>query len=157
MATAAHFNDFLLYKPDDVDVIRLHTRDDETDFQSLAFSPNMWHTLCATWNGANGLGQLWLNGNATIKRFIKTGPITGALSVILGQDQDTFGGGFDAKQSFVGMLENFHMWDYVLPSSEIRQYMNCMYFTPGNVFNWKDIESYELTGSVFIEYVADVV
>lgn len=155
VATAMHFNDFLLIKPD-VPVLRMHTRDAGTDFQSLEVSPNFGHSLCATWNAENGLAQLWLNGSPTIKRFIKTGQITGALSVILGQDQDTFGGGFDAKQSFVGILGKFHMWDYVLPASEIRQYMNGMYFTPGNVFNWNDLD-FEMTGNVFVENVADVI
>lgn len=154
MATAVHSNGFLLFKPD-APVIQMYARDDKTDFQSLLLPPNTWHSLCTTWNAENGLAQLWLNGNPTIKRFIKTGKITGALSVILGQEQDTFGGGFDAKQSFVGILGNFHMWNHVLPASEIRQYMNGMYFTPGNVFNWKDLH-YELTGSVFVENVADV-
>lgn len=150
-----HFNDFLLFKPDTF-VLRMHARDDATDFQSLVLPPNTWHALCSTWNAENGLAQLWLNGNPTIKRFIKTGQITGALSTILGQDQDSFGGGFDAKQSFVGMLGGFYMWDRVLHASEIKQYMNNMYLTPGNVFNWNDLQ-YELVGSVFVENVADVV
>ncbi|CAG11889.1 unnamed protein product, partial [Tetraodon nigroviridis] len=145
VATASHFNDFLLFKPE-TSAVRVHARDDMADFQSLVLAPNTWHSMCSTWNAENGLAQLWLNGSPTIKRFIKTGQITGALSAILGQDQDTFGGGFDAKQSFVGMLHNFHMWDHVLPASEIRQYMNGMYFTPGNVFSWKDLQ-YELSGS----------
>lgn len=141
---------------DTLDVIRLHVHDDQTDFKALVLPPNTWHSLCTTWNAENGLTQLWLNGNPTIKRFIKAGQIAGQLSVILGQDQDSFGGDFDAKQSFVGMLDNFHMWDHVLPASEIRQYMKGMYFTPGNIFDWKDLQ-YDLSGSVFIENLADVV
>lgn len=155
VATPKVFNDFLLYKLDTL-AIRFHARDGQSDFQSLPLPPNVWHTLCSTWNSENGLAQLWLNGSPTIKRFIKTGKITGTLSVILGQEQDTFGGGYDENQSFVGMLGNFHLWDHVLPASEIRQYMNGMHFTPGNVFNWKDLQ-YELSGNVFIENVADVI
>lgn len=155
MATAAHLSDFLLFKSG-TPVVRMGARDGVADFQSLMFAPNIWHSLCSTWNAENGLAQLWLNGSPTIKRFLKTGQITGELSAILGQNQNTLGGGFDAKQSFVGMLGNFHMWDHVLPASEIRQYMNGMYFTPGDVFNWINLE-YELSGSVFIENMADVV
>lgn len=156
VATAAHKNDFVLYKTDVSNVIRMHARDGVADFQSLPLPPNTWHSLCATWNSENGLAQLWLNGKASIKRFVKTGAITGAPSVILGQDQDTYGGGFDAKQCFVGMLSNFHMWDYVLPAAEIRQYMEGMYVTPGNVFDWRNID-HESSGNVFLQKMSDVV
>lgn len=111
--------------------------------------------MCTTWESSSGLAQVWLDGQSTIKRFVKTGPITGAPSVVLGQDQDNYGGGFDAKQSFVGMLSNLHVWDYVLPVAEIRMYMNGLYATPGNVFDWRDIE-HELAGKVSVENLSDL-
>lgn len=154
VATSAHFNDFLIFKTDP-SAVRMHARDGMADFQWMEVAPNVWHSMCSTWNSENGLAQVWLNGNPSIMRFVKTGQITGALSTILGQEQDSFGGGFDAKQSFVGMLTNFHMWDHVIPASEIRQYMKGMYFAPGNVFSWRDLQ-YELTGKVFIEHWANV-
>lgn len=156
VATAAHTNAFVLFKTDGEDVFRVHVLDDLADFRSVSIAPNTWHSMCTTWDSATGLAQLWLNGNSTIKRYVKNGPITGPLSIVLGQDQDSYGGSFDAKQSFVAMLSNFHMWDYVLPAAEIRLYMNGPCFTPGNVFDWRNIQ-HELAGKVILEKVSDVV
>lgn len=66
------------------------------------------------------------------------------------QEQDSHGGGFDLKQSFVGMMSDVHMWDYVLSSCEIHSYMDDLNFTPGNVLNWRALE-YQIVDRVLIE------
>lgn len=136
----------------------MHARDGGTDFLSLSFPPNTWHSMCATWRSDNGLAQLWVNGKPTVQRFIQSGqPITGAPITILGQEQDSYGGGFDANQCFIGMISKVHMWDYVLSSTEIQGYVNGENFTPGNVVNWRALE-YEISGLILVdedpEYVA---
>lgn len=156
VATALHQNAFVLFKTDEEDVFRVHVLDAGADFLSVPIAPNTWHSMCITWDSATGLAQLWLDGNSTVKRYVKTGPITGPPSIILGQDQDSYGGSFDAKQSFVGMLSNFQMWDYVLPAAEIRLYMDGPCFTPGNVIDWRNIQ-HELAGKAVLEKVSDVV
>ncbi|XP_018541719.1 C-reactive protein [Lates calcarifer] len=151
LSTPSHNNDFVLFKINSEDVIRMHARDGGTDFLSLSFPTNTWHSMCATWQSENGLAQLWVDGKPTIKRFIKDGqPITGAPSTILGQEQDAYGGGFDANQCFIGMITKLHMWDRVLSASELKNYMNDKHFTPGNVFDWTSLD-YEITGQVLVE------
>nr|XP_046256844.1 C-reactive protein-like isoform X2 [Scatophagus argus] len=150
-----HNNDFVLFKINSRDVIRMHARDGGTDFLSLSFSPNAWHSMCATWHSDTGLAQLWVDGKATIKRFIQTGNITGPPSTVLGQEQDGYGGGFDANQSFIGMITKVHMWDYLLPAAEIKHYMDNKHFTPGNVFNWRNLD-FEIRGQVFVEEESDI-
>ncbi|XP_008285962.1 serum amyloid P-component-like [Stegastes partitus] len=149
MSTPGHDNDFLLFKKEDK--MSIHARDGSTEFLSLSLPPNTWHTVCSTWNSDNGLGQLWLNGKPGIKRFVHSGQaITGSPIAILGQEQDTYGGGFDATQSFLGMISELHMWDYVLSAAEIKRYVNDENFTVGNVFNWRALE-YELHGKVMVD------
>lgn len=155
VATAAHTNAFVLFKEEE-DVFRVHVLDAGADFLSVRIAPNVWHSMCTTWDSATGLAQLSLDGNSTVKRYVITGPITGAPSIVLGQDQDSYGGSFDAKQSLVAMLREFHMWDRVLPAAEIRQYMRGMSIIPGNVFDWGNIQ-HELAGKVILEKVSDVV
>lgn len=155
LSTSTHSNDFVLFKINSEDVIRIHARDGGTDFLSLSLSPNTWHSMCATWRADNGLAQLWVDGKATIKRFIQTGPITGAPITILGQEQDSYGGGFDANQSFIGMITQVHMWDSVLTAADIKRYMDNKHFTPGNVFNWGNLD-YETTGQVLVEEESEV-
>ncbi|XP_051922777.1 C-reactive protein-like [Hippocampus zosterae] len=151
LATPGISNDFVLFKTNNNDVIRMHARDGGTDFLALSFPPNNWHTLCATWNSEDGISQLWVDGKPTIKRFIHSGePISGKLSTVLGQEQDAYGGGFDANQSFIGMISRLHMWDYVLSPEEIQRYKADSNFTPGNVFNWRALD-YEVVGNILVE------
>lgn len=155
LSTSMHSNAFLLFKKEAVDVINMHARGGNTDFLSLSFAPNSWHSMCATWRSDNGLAQLWVDGKATVKRFIQSGAITGTPITILGQEQDSYGGGFDLNQSFIGMITEVHMWDHVIPTSEIKRYMNDKYFTPGNVFNWRALD-YEITGQIFVDEESEV-
>ncbi|XP_060906620.1 serum amyloid P-component-like [Labrus mixtus] len=155
LATPSFSNDFVLFKINSRDDIRMHALDGGTDFLSLSFPPNTWHSMCSTWRSDNGLAQLWVDGKHTIKRFIKTGPITGAPITVLGQEQDSYGGGFDASQSFLGMITKLHMWDYVLSNAEIKRYVADAQFTPGNVFNWRSLEL-EISGNIFVEEESEV-
>ena len=66
------------------------------------------------------------------------------------QEQDSHGGGFDLKQSFVGMMSDVHMWDYILSPCEIQKYVDELNFTPGNVLNWSAMEL-QITDRVLIE------
>ncbi|GLD63607.1 C-reactive protein-like protein [Lates japonicus] len=84
-------------------------------------------------------------------RFISSGSnITGSPVIVLGQEQDSLGGGFDIKQSFIGMMTDVHMWDYVLSSCEIHNYVDELNFTPGNVLNWRAL-GFRTTGKVLVE------
>lgn len=66
------------------------------------------------------------------------------------QEQDSHGGGFDLKQSFVGMMSDVHMWDYVLSPCEIHNYMDDLNYTPGNVLNWRALE-FQIRDTVITE------
>lgn len=66
------------------------------------------------------------------------------------QEQDSHGGGFDLKQSFVGMMSDVHLWDHILSSCEIQNYVDELNFTPGNVLNWSALE-FEIIDRVLIE------
>lgn len=66
------------------------------------------------------------------------------------QEQDNFGGGFDIKQSFVGMMSDVHMWDHVLSPCEIQNFMDNQSFNVGNVLNWKSLD-FQIVGRVLLE------
>lgn len=66
------------------------------------------------------------------------------------QEQDSYGGGYDLKQSFVGMMADVHMWDHTLSPCEIHKYVDGLNFTPGNVLNWGALE-FQITGKVIVE------
>lgn len=69
---------------------------------------------------------------------------------MLVQEQDSYGGGFDVSQSFVGEVTDVHFWDSVISPCEIQLYMELNRFTPGNILNWKALE-FTTGGGVFKE------
>ena len=67
---------------------------------------NKWHQICVTWENSKGEWKSYKDGV-----FVKSGvdfkkgyTIHAEGSLVLGQEQDDVGGGFDSKQSFVGRL-----------------------------------------------------
>ena len=58
--------------------------------------------------------------------------------VILGQDQDNYGGGFEQHQSFKGEMYGVNMWNKVLSSSEILHMSKNCSNGIGNYLRWKD-------------------
>ncbi len=60
---------------------------------------------------------------------------------MLGQEQDSVGGDFDADQSFKGMLSNVNVWNKVLLASQIEEMStSCLLdeWNAGNVYKWRD-------------------
>ncbi|KAL7393308.1 hypothetical protein ABVT39_009220 [Epinephelus coioides] len=147
LATSSVHNAFLIFK--NAEVIELYVQDRRANFAADDYKLNMWQSVCSTWDYTSGLGQLWLDGKPSIRKFIG-GSRIGTPIIILGQEQDSPGGGFDADQSFVGMISDVHMWDYALSTCEIKHYVEYLNFTPGNVLNWRALE-FVTNGRVLIE------
>ncbi|XP_039476023.1 serum amyloid P-component-like [Oreochromis aureus] len=130
-------------------VIDICVRNNRVTFTGQDYMLNTWQSICTTWDSESELVQLWLNGKPSIKKFIGGSVITDPI-VIVGQEQDSHGGGFDINQSFVGMMSDVHMWNYVLSPCEIQRFVEDLNFTPGNVINWRALE-FEVTGRVLVE------
>uniref|UniRef100_A0A673BK72 Pentraxin family member n=1 Tax=Sphaeramia orbicularis TaxID=375764 RepID=A0A673BK72_9TELE len=133
------------------DVMDFYIRGNNVEVAGQGYKLNTWQSICTTWDSASGLVQLWLDGKPSSRKFISSGSnISGPIVIVLGQDQDSFGGGFDAAQSFVGMMSDVYMWDYVLSPCEIQRYMDERNFPTGNVLNWGALE-FVTMGRVLIE------
>ena len=62
-------------------------------------------------------------------------------TLVLGQEQDEVGGGFENVWSFQGMLSNVNVWDRVLGTSQIEEMsLSCLpdKGNEGNVYKWSD-------------------
>ncbi|KAM6935187.1 C-reactive protein-like isoform 1-T3 [Lycodopsis pacificus] len=151
LATPSGSNDFLTYWDEANKGIAPHIKSVKTLYKGLDYKSNMWHSICTTWDSESGLVQLWVDGQPSIKKFASSGSnISGSTIIILGQEQDSQGGGFDLKQCFIGMMSDVHMWDFTLSPCEIQKYMEGLNFTPGNVLSWSALE-FQITGRVLIE------
>ncbi|XP_059196195.1 C-reactive protein-like [Centropristis striata] len=150
LATPSVSNDILIYKYAN-DEIEFSIRNNNVIFGGQDHKLNTWHSICTTWNSATGLAQLWLDGKPSSRKSLSTGShISGPIIIVLGQDQDSYGGGFDINQSFVGMLSDVHMWDHVLSPCQIQNYTSHLNFPPGNVLNWRAL-SFQTVGRVLVE------
>uniref|UniRef100_A0A5F8HKM4 Pentraxin family member n=1 Tax=Monodelphis domestica TaxID=13616 RepID=A0A5F8HKM4_MONDO len=142
-ATQASTNEILLFR-DSVGQYSLTVGSEEVTFQvqEPSFTPI---NICATWASASGVAEIWVDGIPLVRKVLKQGyTLSANAMIILGQDQDSYGGGFDINQSFVGEIGNVYMWDYVVPFHEGKT--DC---SQANVLNWKKMK-YEKMGHVIM-------
>ena len=67
--------------------------------------------------------------------------ITQGGTLVLGQDQDSVGGGFQESQSFQGMLSNVNIWDNVVTPATIEDMASTCHWDEGDVgkvYKWLD-------------------
>ncbi|ELV10604.1 Mucosal pentraxin [Tupaia chinensis] len=102
-------------------------------------NPNAPVHVCASWESASGIAEFWVDGKPMGRKGLRKGYSLGAeAKIILGQEQDSFGGKFDAKQSFVGEIWDVHLWDHVLPLKEM-----CAFCHGSNILNWQALNFVE--------------
>ncbi|XP_054904182.1 C-reactive protein-like [Poeciliopsis prolifica] len=144
-------NDFLIFWDNTNKEMEAHIKNKKSEYGGLDYKPNTWHSICTTWDSVTGLTQLWFNGQPSVRKFTNSGSnIRGPVNIVVGQEQDSHGGGFDLKQCFIGMMSDVHMWDYVLSGCEIQNYVDERNFTPGNVLNWRALD-YQIVDKVLSE------
>lgn len=73
--------------------------------------------------------------------------VTGGGAFILGQEQDSLGGGFSPREAFVGTITQMNVWDYELPLSTILDLRTSCNAKQGNVIAWPDFAA-GIQGSV---------
>lgn len=108
-----------------------------------------WRRPCLTWDSATGVVQLWEDGWPLPRKGAARGEqIPTELSVMLGQDQDSFGGSLDAQQAFVGEMAELYLWDRVLSPEWLRRARQDS--PPPSLLNWTAV-NFEIRGNMAIE------
>ncbi|XP_015236670.1 PREDICTED: neuronal pentraxin-1-like isoform X2 [Cyprinodon variegatus] len=123
--------------------------DDKAVTLPLSLTDGKWHHVCVTWTTRDGQWEAYQDGvqrgsgtNLSPWHSIKPGGV-----FILGQEQDTLGGRFDATQSYVGEMSDLHMWSHTLSASDIYSLASCGSHLRGDVIDWSESEV-ELHGGV---------
>ena len=65
---------------------------------------------------------------------------------MLGQEQDSVGGGFQKHQSFIGEMTGVNIWNRVLDDQEIAALSNSCLAGEGDVFKWSDFKNHTRGG-----------
>ncbi|KAA8584882.1 hypothetical protein FQN60_003576 [Etheostoma spectabile] len=109
---------------------------------------NRWHHVCVLWSSIQG--HFWHYSDHRLtssgSNFRKGWEIPGGGSVILGQEQDTVGGGFDPAEGFAGQMAGFRVWSRVLSPSEVEGVAEGRGVPRGVVLGMEDIK--EVHGEV---------
>lgn len=110
-ATRARDNEILLYK-DKPGELSLYVGGEPVTFKvpENKGTSTGWEHVYASWESATGIAELWVNGSPLPRKGLKKGYAINNQGVLIwAQDQDSFGGGFDAKLSFVGEIADVYM------------------------------------------------
>ncbi|XP_032972591.1 neuronal pentraxin receptor [Rhinolophus ferrumequinum] len=106
----------------------------------LSLKDNGWHHICIAWTTRDGLWAAYQDGElqGSGENLAAWHPIKPHGILILGQEQDTLGGRFDATQAFVGDIAQFNLWDHALTPAQVLGIANCTGPLLGNVVPWED-------------------
>lgn len=118
-------DEFEVYLQGDDDVI-VKTKDDSTTLSSsIDFDDNRWYHMVITRSGED----VCLYINSALQDCDddqNTGPLSvpNANAVVIGQEQDAFGGNFSTSQNFEGLLDEFKLFDVALSSNDVQTIYN---------------------------------
>ncbi|KPP79224.1 hypothetical protein Z043_101197 [Scleropages formosus] len=115
----------------------------------LSLSDGKWHHLCVSWSTRDGLWEAYQDGvkRGSGENLSAWHPIKPGGVFILGQEQDTLGGRFDATQAFVGEISDLQLWSHMLTSHEIYNLATCGSHMTGDIIAWTE-SAVELHGGV---------
>uniref|UniRef100_H2RNX0 Neuronal pentraxin receptor a n=1 Tax=Takifugu rubripes TaxID=31033 RepID=H2RNX0_TAKRU len=106
----------------------------------LNLSRGSWQHICVSWNQKGGTWQAYQGGkprgeghSLAAGHHIRPGGV-----LVLGQEQDSLGGGFDSSQALVGELSQVGLWDRVLPPSQVASLARCSRVHQGSVASWAE-------------------
>ncbi|CAG02545.1 unnamed protein product, partial [Tetraodon nigroviridis] len=106
----------------------------------LNLSRGSWQHICVSWSQKGGIWQAFQGGklrgeghSLAAGHHIRPGGV-----LVLGQEQDSLGGGFDSSQALVGELSQVGLWDRVLPPSQVASLARCGRVHQGSVVSWTE-------------------
>ena len=108
----------------------------------ISVNDGSWHHICTSWENKAGSWKAYKDGALKSSGSgFKTGHVTKTNGIlIIGQEQDSFGGGFDANQNYLGELTDLNIWNRVLSASEITKLSKSCHGGRGNVKKWSDFK-----------------
>eukprot|EP00062_Callorhinchus_milii_P009155 gi/632952617/ref/XP_007891948.1/ PREDICTED: pentraxin-4 [Callorhinchus milii] len=107
-----------------------------------------WHHICIIWSSIEGKYWYYIDRRLTAagSKFQKGYEIPTGGTLVVGQEQDNMGGGFDETESFVGVLAGFTVWNRALSPGEISSIATGKTLPRGKILTFGDIST--LSGTV---------
>ena len=100
------------------------------------------HHIMITWQNVNGQMTFYKDGEQKFSKIVAKGRTLLAGGVwVVGQDQDTLGGGFRIHDSFKGIIDVVYIWNKILSIDEIKLLAkNCNAYLIGYSIGYHDFE-----------------
>ncbi|XP_026890887.2 adhesion G-protein coupled receptor D2 isoform X1 [Acinonyx jubatus] len=127
----------------------LVVRGHHAPFRAAFRADGRWHHVCTTWEQRGGRWALFADGQRRAgARGLGAGhPVPAGGILVLGQDQDSLGGGFSARDAFSGNLTDFHLWARALSPAQLLRARACAPPPGGLLFRW-DLGALDVTPSL---------
>ncbi|MTJ47294.1 LamG-like jellyroll fold domain-containing protein [Dolichospermum sp. UHCC 0259] len=91
----------------------------------ITIADEAWHHWTVTWRSSDGQVLLYRDGEQVFSGTLKKGyQIKSGGSLVLGQEQDSVGGGFQANQTYTGLIKEVRVWNTIRSAEEIGNNIN---------------------------------
>lgn len=99
----------------------------------------------------SGRYEIYLDGTLNTEGFnlSRSNTVKGQGIFVVGQEQDSFGGGFSESESFVGKISFLDFWNRELSELEVSEYYRTCDPYSGNLLEWTDLK-FNTVGSIKI-------
>lgn len=90
----------------------------------ITVNDGQWHHVAMTWEQQNGRIIIYIDGEQRAAETLTRPVLVPNGFLVLGQDQDVVGGGFEPEEAYGGDLAEIRVWNRVLSPEEIRLRLN---------------------------------
>ncbi|XP_053558647.1 sushi, von Willebrand factor type A, EGF and pentraxin domain-containing protein 1 [Bombina bombina] len=101
-----------------------------------------WHHIAVSWSSTDGSWNVYIDGNLSDNGngLSERTSIPGGGALVLAQEQDQRGEGFNPAESFVGSISQLNIWDHVLSPVQVKSLATSCpnELQRGNVIAWAD-------------------
>lgn len=118
-ANSSQHNEMLLFITSGGTRIAPYVKGGSSSIVTSDVSNGAWHHIVWRRNGATGKSCLSVDANTTTCVNGNSGTLN-IQALIVGQEQDNVGGGFDVNQEFEGLLDELKIYDKYLSDDEIK-------------------------------------
>ena len=116
--------------------------------KALPYKHRQWNHFCVVYSSSKKLINLYHNGNLMQTELegnfteIENGDTVWRSTFIIGQEPDTFEGGYDPAQLFNGELSELNIWSYLISDESIKELSLGTKMLKGDVISWH-IDSFQ--------------
>ncbi|KAG7153977.1 Gamma-aminobutyric acid receptor subunit alpha-4-like [Homarus americanus] len=104
----------------------------------LTYLPDVWYHICFVTSQQDSRGTFYLNGKKSTSFKLPKRDILLNGSLTLGQEADKVNGGYQAQQSFSGIITGFNMYSRQLRGEEVEALAGCeVEEVEGDLVGWR--------------------